>query len=127
MGRAITSCLITCFHLVERTQLDVFLGYHFLGCAVRSINFGLLIVLLGALLFISSLFALHIGAADMSVLQAWRDLWVDERSLAEIVVWEIRLPRVLLALLVGATLGMAGAAMQGLLRNPLAEPGILGV
>ena len=94
---------------------------------MRSINFSLLIILLIFLLFISSMFALHVGVAEISVWQAWRDLWVDERSLAEVVVWDIRLPRVLLALLVGATLGMAGAAMQGLLRNPLAEPGILGV
>ena len=94
---------------------------------VRSINFSVLIIFLISLLFISSVFALHVGMAEISVWQAWRDLWVDERSLAEVVVWDIRLPRVLLALLVGATLGMAGAAMQGLLRNPLAEPGILGV
>lgn len=94
---------------------------------VRSINFSVLIISLISLLFISSVFALHVGMAEISVWQAWRDLWVDERSLAEVVVWDIRLPRVLLALLVGATLGMAGAAMQGLLRNPLAEPGILGV
>ena len=45
----------------------------------------------------------------------------------EIVVWQIRLPRALAALAVGAGLGMGGAALQGLLRNPLAEPGILGV
>ena len=94
---------------------------------VRSINFSVLIISLISLLFINSVFALHVGMAEISVWQAWRDLWVDERSLAEVVVWDIRLPRVLLALLVGATLGMAGAAMQGLLRNPLAEPGILGV
>ncbi|MBT0962570.1 FecCD family ABC transporter permease [Denitromonas iodatirespirans] len=43
------------------------------------------------------------------------------------IVWDIRLPRVLLAVLVGAALGMSGAALQGLLRNPLAEPGLLGV
>jgi len=43
------------------------------------------------------------------------------------IFWDIRLPRALLGLLVGATLGLAGAAMQGFLRNPLAEPGILGV
>ena len=94
---------------------------------MRSINFSVLIIFLISLLFISCVFALHVGMAEISVWQAWRDLWVDERSLAEVVVWDIRLPRVLLALLVGATLGMAGAAMQGLLRNPLAEPGILGV
>ncbi|NNF16651.1 MAG: iron chelate uptake ABC transporter family permease subunit, partial [Gammaproteobacteria bacterium] len=44
-----------------------------------------------------------------------------------IIVWHIRLPRALAALLVGAALGASGAALQGLLRNPLAEPGVLGV
>lgn len=44
-----------------------------------------------------------------------------------LVVWQIRLPRALAAGFVGAALGMSGAALQGLLRNPLAEPGILGV
>ena len=43
------------------------------------------------------------------------------------IFWDIRLPRAILGLIVGATLGLAGAAMQGFLRNPLAEPGILGV
>lgn len=43
------------------------------------------------------------------------------------IVTDIRLPRVLLAILVGMSLGMSGAALQGLLRNPLAEPGLLGV
>lgn len=45
----------------------------------------------------------------------------------EVVVWDIRLSRVLLALLVGAGLALAGAAMQGVFRNPLADPGIIGV
>lgn len=44
-----------------------------------------------------------------------------------IVVWMIRLPRALAAFLAGAALGLSGAALQGLLRNPLAEPGVLGV
>lgn len=44
-----------------------------------------------------------------------------------LVVWSIRLPRALAAFLVGAALGISGAALQGLLRNPLAEPGVLGV
>lgn len=45
----------------------------------------------------------------------------------QIVLWEIRMPRALAAFTVGAALGFSGAALQGLLRNPLAEPGILGV
>ncbi|MGV0036628.1 MAG: FecCD family ABC transporter permease [Candidatus Azotimanducaceae bacterium WSBS_2022_MAG_OTU7] len=43
------------------------------------------------------------------------------------VLWEIRLPRAMAAYVVGAALGLSGAALQGLLRNPLAEPGVLGV
>lgn len=43
------------------------------------------------------------------------------------VLWHLRLPRVLLGLIVGSTLGSAGALMQGLFRNPLAEPGLVGV
>ncbi|MEM7078967.1 MAG: iron ABC transporter permease [Pseudomonadota bacterium] len=43
------------------------------------------------------------------------------------VVWEVRLPRALAAIVVGSALGGSGAALQGLLRNPLAEPGVLGV
>lgn len=46
---------------------------------------------------------------------------------SSLVLREIRLPRALLGLLVGASLGLSGAAMQGFLRNPLAEPGVLGV
>lgn len=45
----------------------------------------------------------------------------------QIVLWEIRLPRAVAAFVVGAALGLCGAALQGLLRNPLAEPGVLGV
>lgn len=58
-----------------------------------------------------------------------RDLVAADGSaeLARLIVLEVRLPRLLLAAFVGAALGMSGAAIQGLLRNPLAEPGILGI
>ncbi|HEY5793035.1 MAG TPA: iron ABC transporter permease [Chthoniobacterales bacterium] len=48
-------------------------------------------------------------------------------SLKEAVIWNIRLPRVLLGLLTGAALAVSGAALQGLFRNPLADPGIIGI
>lgn len=48
-------------------------------------------------------------------------------SSASVVVWSLRVPRTLLGLAVGAALGLAGALMQGLTRNPLADPGLLGV
>ena len=50
-----------------------------------------------------------------------------ERSVASIIVWQLRMPRTALAVMVGSSLAVAGVVMQGLTRNPLAEPGILGV
>jgi len=50
-----------------------------------------------------------------------------EDTIARLVVIELRLPRLVLALLVGGILGLSGAVLQGLTRNPLAEPGLLGV
>jgi iron complex transport system permease protein len=59
--------------------------------------------------------------------QAARDWLAGELTLGALVLIELRLPRALLGLLVGFTLGVSGAVMQGFLRNPLAEPGIIGV
>lgn len=50
-----------------------------------------------------------------------------DNPLAQAIVWDIRLPRILLALLVGAVLAVCGAALQGIFRNPLADPGLIGV
>ena len=56
-------------------------------------------------------------------------IWIDpaETPNAAVILMELRLPRAVLALLVGAGLGAAGAAMQGYLRNPLADPGLFGI
>ena len=48
-------------------------------------------------------------------------------AMQEAVVWQIRMPRTLVGLLVGAALGISGAVMQGIFANPLADPGIIGV
>ena len=57
----------------------------------------------------------------------WRAAFGDADPAATIILGELRLPRTLAALLVGFALGLSGAALQGLTRNPLAEPGVLGV
>ncbi|MFZ5801501.1 MAG: FecCD family ABC transporter permease [Candidatus Omnitrophota bacterium] len=67
--------------------------------------------------------ALSVGPSTFSIAQAIRDPASD----LGLILWDIRLPRAILGALVGATLGLAGASMQGFLRNPLAEPGVLGV
>lgn len=94
---------------------------------MQKISFPLLITLLLVAVLVTFMVSLSMGNASISVVQAFKDLLNNTASLHKTVVWEIRFPRVTLALLVGATLGLAGAAMQSFLRNPLAEPGILGV
>jgi iron complex transport system permease protein len=73
-------------------------------------------VVIGA---IASLLAGHVWLSPAQVFQG------DEMS--RLIIWELRAPRAVLAILVGASLGLSGAVLQGLLRNPLAEPGLLGV
>src|SRR5215211_6044859 len=81
-----------------------------------------MLVLLVATLAIASL---AIGPAPLGPWQALRALLVDDGA-AGVIVREIRLPRILLALLIGWIFGLSGAALQGLLRNPLADPAVFG-
>ena len=83
-----------------------------------------LLTALTALLFLASL---CIGPLLISPLTVLRHLAPSDDSTLALIVRDIRLPRALLAVLVGASLGSAGAALQGLLRNPLSEPGIIGI
>ena len=85
---------------------------------LMALAFG--ICVLGAL-------SLAIGPADISFGNSLSSLITDDGGPLTIVMREIRLPRMLLAIMVGFSLGLSGAAMQGYLRNPLAEPGLLGV
>lgn len=71
--------------------------------------------------------SLVVGPAAIPLDLAIRDLLAGGDSPAAVIFAEIRLPRALLGLMVGAVLGLSGAALQGLLRNPLAEPGVIGV
>ncbi|MEX2155144.1 MAG: iron chelate uptake ABC transporter family permease subunit, partial [Gemmatimonadaceae bacterium] len=84
-------------------------------------------VLLFIALLLSAAAALVIGTIDVSIADAWRALFGAGDETDVFVVRVLRLPRVVLAALVGAGLGISGAALQGVLRNPLAEPYLLGV
>lgn len=72
------------------------------------------------------LFALSQGALRVPVADLWAALTGSALAQAQLVL-DLRLPRVLLAALVGAALALSGAAMQGVFRNPLADPGLVGV
>jgi len=55
------------------------------------------------------------------------NVWLDQDAIGRTILLELRLPRALLGIVIGGALGLAGAALQGYLRNPLADPGTLGV
>ena len=81
------------------------------------------LVLLGALVLLS----LMVGSGDMSWSQAWQSLTNPGDSTDDVIVQTLRIPRTQLGVLVGAALGLAGVLIQAVTRNPLADPGILGV
>ena len=78
------------------------------------------LVVLSLLLVIICVFSLSAGENWL-----WPDQWLSNE--ARLFVWQLRLPRAIAVILVGASLAVAGAVMQSLFENPLAEPGLLGV
>lgn len=89
-------------------------------------NLARLILLLTAALVLSLALGLLLGETPLSLSQ-YAQAFGDPASGPGEVLWAIRAPRACAAAVVGAALGLAGAVMQGLLRNPLADPGVLGV
>ena len=82
-----------------------------------------LVALVGILAFLSMI----VGPATAGTFELFNMMTHDQANTAWMIMREVRLPRTALAMLVGMTLGMAGAALQGFLRNPLADPGVVGV
>jgi iron complex transport system permease protein len=78
------------------------------------------------LLLLVAVASIAVGAKELSVAQVWHGLFADSGTYADVVVDE-RLSRTVLGLLVGAALGLSGAVLQALTRNPLADPGLLGI
>jgi iron complex transport system permease protein len=88
-------------------------------------NVAMLSAALLALVFALAMASLAVGPSMISPGEAFAAL-IDGEGVAGLIVREIRLPRTLLAILIGASFGLAGAALQGLVRNPLAEPALFG-
>jgi iron complex transport system permease protein len=87
------------------------------------------IVIVCLLLLLAATLAMSLlaGRVWLPVAAVWHGLVSPHGDLAAAIVTQLRLPRAVLALEVGASLGLSGAALQGVTRNPLAEPGLLGV
>lgn len=90
-------------------------------------RFWLSLAALLILLFIAMLASLRIGAVDIDTATVWSALSTDSKAFQQLIVRTVRLPRMLSGALVGMALAVSGALMQGLTRNPLASPGILGI
>ncbi|MCM3714043.1 iron ABC transporter permease [Alkalihalobacillus oceani] len=85
------------------------------------------LVIVTALCVIAVLYSLMTGSVTIRVSEVWTALFSPADSLQRQIVWDLRLPRIVTGLLVGACLAIAGALLQGVMRNPLADPGIIGV
>ncbi len=94
------------------------------GRSVRAIG---LVAALGVLA-LAVLLSIGVGSKPIALGTVLEALFSYDTTVNDhLIVWELRMPRTLLGLLVGVALGLAGAVMQGVARNPLADPGILGV
>jgi iron complex transport system permease protein len=79
------------------------------------------------LLLVCLLFNITLGAADITPSAIWNALFAFDGSTDHLIITTVRLPRVVIGLVVGAALAVAGSLMQGLTQNPLAEPRLLGI
>ncbi|MFF5938974.1 iron chelate uptake ABC transporter family permease subunit [Streptomyces sp. NPDC012508] len=91
--------------------------------SVRAVG---LVAAVGVLLLVCVL-SVMIGAKPVPLGDVWHGLFQNTGVGNDVIIHDVRVPRTLLGLLVGVALGLSGAVMQGLTRNPLAEPGLLGV
>lgn len=87
----------------------------------------LIVTVLLVLLALAALASLAVGAKPIPIAQVWDAIWSPTGAENDIVIRSLRAPRTILGIGVGIALGLAGALMQGHTRNPLADPGLLGV
>ncbi|MFV2118613.1 FecCD family ABC transporter permease [Streptomyces sp. Act-28] len=94
---------------------------------------GVLAAVLGVALLAALTFAVAWGSTDVPVREVWSVVLrrssgeAPRPGTSDLIVWQLRLPRALLAAVVGAGLGLVGTAVQALVRNPLADPYLLGI
>lgn len=106
------------------------LWVHFIAATAARLNrpsAAVFLLALGACAALSVAAAISIGSTALGPLELWHSLFAAPDSLAHTLVFDLRLPRALTAFTTGATLAVAGVLMQVLLRNPMADPYILGI
>lgn len=94
----------------------------------QRLGFRIVVLLLLALFAVSALLcAMRCGSRELSYARIIETLWNADGGTDFLILYYIRLPRVVLGAMVGASLALSGAILQGVMRNPLASPGIIGV
>ena len=86
-----------------------------------------IIFIFAAFTVFAMVFSLIFGSADISFATIMHTLMGHVESTDEMVIWNIRFPRNIVGALVGANLAVSGAILQAVMKNPLADPGIVGV
>ena len=94
---------------------------------ISVLRVGTVWLVLLILLAVLSVVAVAVGSAGYSVEQILRAVFSGEESTIKVIIVNLRLPRLLLAILIGASLSASGALLQSVMRNPLADPGTIGV
>jgi len=82
---------------------------------------------MSVLLLAACIVSLMVGSVSFNLQDIWQGLTGEEDTLARRIVWDLRLPRMLIGLAVGMCLAVSGTILQGIMRNPLADPGIIGI
>ncbi len=101
--------------------------------SVKLLRVSLLWIILAVMLAVLTVAAINIGSVKFSVTEIFHSVFSNEaelspeQSVTRTIIMNLRLPRVILAILVGACLSAAGALLQAVMRNPLADPGSIGV
>lgn len=86
-----------------------------------------MLLICGILVPLSMLYGLVKGSVSLQVAEVWSGLTSTTSGIEHQIVWNLRLPRLLTGLLVGMCLAVSGAILQGIMRNPLADPGVIGI
>lgn len=118
----------SCTNIMDARNAALREGYH--NSRRRKVIW---IIVLGGLLFLLLLVGLSIGGASFNIEESWHALLSglsqspEEMEINQKIIWTLRVPRVLMAIVSGIGLALAGLVMQTILRNPLASPYTLGI
>ncbi|WP_239615319.1 FecCD family ABC transporter permease [Cohnella mopanensis] len=87
-----------------------------------------IVIITFLLAIVAAIIAIGLGSVSISIPDILRTIFTSSsEAVNDTIIWDIRLPRVLLALIIGANIAISGALLQGVMGNPLADPGLTGV